>query len=77
MKQIPRPILNAYRLQVRSAYSAAVNQRFSNPKYTGTLDKTDNQVGTSIVGSPACGDMLKMQIKFEEDKIIDVRYNMN
>ena len=52
------------------AYSKKVIDHFENPKNMGSLDKNDNQVGTGIVGAPACGDVMKLQIKVGDDGII-------
>lgn len=76
MKKLSTTIYKPLLIQFRNKYSAAVKERFINPKYTGSFDKSNPQVGTSMVGAPACGDMLKMQIKLEKDKIIDVRYKV-
>jgi nitrogen fixation NifU-like protein len=48
---------------------------FMNPKNVGTLDENDPHVGTGVVGSPACGDVMKFQIKVDdEDRIIDTKF---
>tara|TARA_R110002051_G_scaffold30008_2_gene69526 strand:+ start:8239 stop:8613 length:375 start_codon:yes stop_codon:yes gene_type:complete len=48
------------------AYSKKVLDHFANPKNVGSLDKTDKNVGTGIVGAPECGDVMKLQIKVDE-----------
>lgn len=48
-------------------YSKEVMDRYSNPKNVGTLDENDSHVGTAIVGAPACGDVIKLQIKVDND----------
>lgn len=53
------------------AYSKEVNDHFDNPRNVGSLDKTDPKVGTGIVGAPACGDVMKLQIKINEDGVIE------
>ena len=53
------------------AYSEEVNDHFDNPRNVGALDKTDPQVGTGIVGAPACGDVMKLQIKISDDGVIE------
>jgi len=53
------------------AYSKKVIDHFENPKNMGSLDKNDNQVGTGIVGAPACGDVMKLQLKINDDGIIE------
>ena len=45
-----------------------------NPRNVGSLDENDINVGTGLVGSPTCGDMLKFQIKVENGKIIDAKF---
>ena len=45
------------------AYSSQVLDHYENPRNVGSLDKTDPNVGTGMVGAPACGDVLKLQIK--------------
>ena len=47
-------------------YSTKVTERFANPKHSGTLDKNAPNVGTGLVGAPACGDVLKLQIEVDE-----------
>ena len=49
------------------AYSAQVLDHFENPRNVGSLDKNDSAVGTGLVGAPACGDILKLQIKVDPD----------
>lgn len=48
------------------AYSSEVLDHYENPRNVGSLDKTDPTVGTGLVGAPACGDVLKLQIKVNE-----------
>jgi nitrogen fixation NifU-like protein len=52
------------------AYSKEVIDHYENPRNVGVLDKNDKDVGTGLVGAPACGDVLKLQIKVSEDGII-------
>jgi nitrogen fixation NifU-like protein len=47
------------------SYSNKVIDHYENPRNVGTLDKTDPTVGTGMVGAPACGDVMKLQIKVE------------
>ena len=56
------------------AYSAQVLDHYENPRNVGSLDKTDPNVGTGMVGAPACGDVMKLQIKVENDVIIDAKF---
>ena len=52
------------------AYSNEVIDHYENPRNVGTLDKKDASVGTGLVGAPACGDVLKLQIKVDDNGII-------
>jgi nitrogen fixation NifU-like protein len=52
------------------AYSDKVIDHFENPRNAGSLDKNSNDVGTGIVGAPACGDVMKLQIKVDDNGII-------
>jgi nitrogen fixation protein NifU and related proteins len=53
------------------AYSDKVIDHYENPRNVGTLDKFDDSVGTGMVGAPACGDVMKLQIKVNEHGIIE------
>lgn len=53
------------------AYSKKVIDHFENPRNVGSLDKNDDSVGTGIVGAPACGDVMKLQIKVNDDGVIE------
>ena len=52
------------------AYSNAVLDHYENPRNVGSLDKNDPTVGTGMVGAPACGDVMKLQIKVNDNGII-------
>ena len=52
------------------AYSDKLLDHYENPRNVGSLDKNENDVGTGLVGAPACGDVMKLQIKVDEDSII-------
>lgn len=57
------------------AYSEKVIDHYEHPRNVGSFDKTDTQVGTGMVGAPACGDVMKLQIKVGEDgTITDARF---
>jgi nitrogen fixation NifU-like protein len=58
------------------AYSASVLDHYENPRNVGAFDKNDPTVGTGLVGAPACGDVLKLQIKVNEETgvIEDARF---
>ncbi|RMD71721.1 MAG: Fe-S cluster assembly scaffold IscU [Gammaproteobacteria bacterium] len=53
------------------AYSKKVLDHYENPRNVGSLDKSDPNVGTGMVGAPACGDVMKLQIKVNEEGIIE------
>ena len=53
------------------AYSEKVIDHFENPRNMGSLDKDDPKVGTGVVGAPACGDVMKLQLKINDDGIIE------
>jgi nitrogen fixation NifU-like protein len=52
------------------SYSKKVIDHYENPRNVGAFDKADDGVGTGLVGAPACGDVMKLQIKVTEDGII-------
>jgi len=56
------------------AYSEKVIEHYDNPRNVGSLDKGDDDVGTGIVGAPACGDVMKLQIKVEDGVIKDAKF---
>jgi nitrogen fixation NifU-like protein len=56
------------------AYSDQVVDHYENPRNVGKLDKNDPTVGTGLVGAPACGDVLQLQIKVENDIITDAKF---
>ena len=57
------------------AYSEKVIDHYERPRNVGTLDNRDNSVGTGLVGAPECGDVMKLQIKVDDDgKIEDAKF---
>ena len=56
------------------AYSDKVIDHYENPRNVGSLDKNDQEVGTGMVGAPECGDVMKLQIKVENDVIVDAKF---
>lgn len=52
------------------AYNEKLLDHYENPRNVGALNKSDPQVGTGLVGAPACGDVMKLQIKVNEEGII-------
>jgi nitrogen fixation NifU-like protein len=53
------------------AYSNKVVDHFENPKNVGSMDSKSNEVGTGLVGAPECGDVMKLQIKVNDDGTIE------
>lgn len=53
------------------AYSDKVIDHYENPRNVGTLEKDDPNVGTGLVGAPACGDVMRLQIRVNDDGIIE------
>jgi len=53
------------------AYSEKVIDHYENPRNVGSMDKTDPSVATGMVGAPACGDVMKLQLKISKDGIIE------
>ena len=56
------------------SYSQKVLDHYENPRNVGSFDKTDADIGTGIVGAPACGDVMKLQIEVEEGIITDAKF---
>ena len=52
------------------AYSKQLIDHYENPRNVGSLDKTKKNVGTGLVGAPACGDVMKLQIEVDDTGII-------
>jgi len=53
------------------AYSDKVLDHYENPRNVGTLDKDDPNVGTGLVGAPACGDVMRLQLKISDEGVIE------
>ena len=53
------------------SYSVKVIDHYENPRNVGSFDKADDGVGTGMVGAPACGDVMKLQIKVNKDGVIE------
>src|ERR1700761_1277601 len=53
------------------AYSTKVIEHYENPRNVGTLDKSDPSVGTGLVGAPACGDVMRLQIRVNDQGVIE------
>ena len=57
------------------AYSERVIEHYEKPKNVGSLDGSDNNVGTALVGAPECGDVMKLQIKVgDNNEIVDAKF---
>jgi len=56
------------------AYSEKVIDHYENPRNVGKMDASDINVGTGMVGAPACGDVMKLQIKVEDGIITDAKF---
>jgi len=52
------------------SYSEKVIEHYENPRNVGTLDKGDPNVGTGLVGAPACGDVMRLQLKISDEGVI-------
>jgi len=63
-----------YFIQLTMAYSDQVIDHYENPRNVGSFASTDDTVGTGMVGAPACGDVMKLQIKVEDGVITDARF---
>jgi len=69
-------VSNLLRLTTPSCgYHAKVIEHYENPRNVGSLDKKKRNVGTGLVGAPACGDVMKLQIEVDDDgKIVDAKF---
>ncbi len=56
------------------SYSSQVIDHYENPRNVGSFEKTDTDIGTGMVGAPACGDVMKLQIKVKEGIIVDAKF---
>ena len=56
------------------AYSNKVIDHYSNPRNIGSFPKEEKEVGTGVVGAPECGDVMKLQIKVENGRIVDAKF---
>ena len=56
------------------AYSEKVIEHYEKPRNIGSMDTGSKSVGTGLVGAPECGDVMKLQIMVEDDKIIDAKF---
>ena len=56
------------------AYSDQVLDHYNNPRNVGKMDINDSHVGTGMVGAPACGDVMRLQIRIEDDVVTDAKF---
>ena len=56
------------------AYSEKVVDHFTHPRNMGSFPKADPDIGTGMVGAPECGDVMKLQIKVQNDTIVDAKF---
>jgi nitrogen fixation NifU-like protein len=56
------------------AYSNKVIEHYENPRNVGSFDKSEDDIGTGLVGAPACGDVMKLQIRVKDGVIEDARF---
>ena len=56
------------------AYSPQVLEHYERPRNIGRLDSRSTDVGTGLVGAPECGDVMKLQIKVDQDQIVDAKF---
>jgi nitrogen fixation NifU-like protein len=56
------------------SYSDKVLDHYNNPRNVGSLDKKREDVGTGVVGAPECGDVMKLQIQVDGDRIVDAKF---
>uniref|UniRef100_A0A336KYZ1 Iron-sulfur cluster assembly enzyme ISCU n=1 Tax=Culicoides sonorensis TaxID=179676 RepID=A0A336KYZ1_CULSO len=69
------PQLSRARSVPCALYHENVLEHYENPRNVGSLDKKDKNVGTGLVGAPACGDVMKLQIRVDDDgKIVEAKF---
>ena len=56
------------------SYSEKVREHYERPSNVGSMDSGSNSVGTGLVGAPECGDVMKLQIMVEDNKIVDAKF---
>lgn len=75
--KLARPLLSPSKIvpSASAAYHKNVIDHYENPRNVGSLDKEQKNVGTGLVGAPACGDVMKLQIMVDDDgKIVDAKF---
>ncbi|XP_077977063.1 iron-sulfur cluster assembly scaffold protein IscU-like [Glandiceps talaboti] len=78
LRQVSQTLRNSIGIRTTApfaSYHEKVIDHYENPRNVGSMDKQDTTVGTGLVGAPACGDVMKLQIKVDnEGKIIDAKF---
>merc|ERR1712216_499377 len=69
-----RAFAQRFRIGSVRSYHENVVDHYENPRNVGSFDKKDAAVGTGLVGAPACGDVMKLQIKVEDGHIVDAKF---
>ena len=64
----------AWRAIPARGYHENIVEHYENPKNVGSMDKEDTNVGTGLVGAPACGDVMKLQIRIEDGKVVESKF---
>ena len=59
---------------VNMSYSEKVIEHYEKPRNIGSMDSRNSSIGTGLVGAPECGDVMKLQIKVEDNKIVDAKF---
>ena len=59
---------------IKRLYHQNIIEHYENPRNVGLLDKKSSHVGTGLVGAPACGDVMKLQLEIKDDVIIDAKF---
>jgi Fe-S cluster assembly scaffold IscU len=62
------------RKRIRSYYSKTILDHYNNPRNVGSFDSLKESVGTGLVGAPACGDVMKMQIRVDDGQIVESKF---
>uniref|UniRef100_A0A7S2VZX5 Iron-sulfur cluster assembly protein n=1 Tax=Eucampia antarctica TaxID=49252 RepID=A0A7S2VZX5_9STRA len=72
---IPASVINGFNNTTKRSYHDTIVEHYENPRNVGSLDKDDSHVGTGLVGAPACGDVMKLQIQVDDDgNIVDSKF---
>ena len=66
--------INGRTTSLSRSYHEKVTDHYENPRNAGSFDKKEENIGTGLVGAPACGDVMKMQIKVDGDKVVDAKF---